>query len=122
MDLKIITKQENPLLSRKEIEAEVNFLNEPTPKKVDIKKRISSMEKADDKLVVVKKIANDFGAGKADVLVYVYTSGEELKKTEPRKREKKGTKPAEEVAEEEVVKEGTKEVLKEEEKEEAKEK
>ena len=77
MDLKIIKKQDNPLLSRVEVEAEVEFFNEPTPKKDDVKKKVVSMEKADAKLVVVKNVYGDFGSGKADVLVYIYKSEDE---------------------------------------------
>lgn len=88
MDLKIIKKQDNPLLSRVEIEAEASFFNEPTPKKEDVKKKVSAVEKTDEKLVVVKNIYNDFGAGKANVLAYIYKSEDELKKIEPKKKEK----------------------------------
>ena len=96
MDLKIIKKQDNPLLSRVEIDADADFFNEPTPKKEDIKKKIASMEKADEKLVVVKNIHDQFGSCKASVLVYIYKSEDELKKTEPKKKEdKKGAKPEE---------------------------
>ncbi len=133
MDLKITKKKDNPLLSRAEIEAESSFFNESTPKKEDIKKKISNMEKADEKLVVVKSIYNDFGTGKADVLAYIYKSEEELKKTEPilpnslskaqtKKKEKKakaGKVPKEETPEEEAEetpKEEAKETTKEEKK------
>jgi len=113
MDLKIIKKQDNPLLSRTEIEAEASFFNEPTPKKEDIKKKISSMEKADEKLVVVKNVYGNFGAGKASVLAYVYKSEDKLKKIEPKKKEKKE-------ATEGAAKEAPKEEAKEKGKEEAK--
>ncbi len=92
MDLKIINKKENDLLSRIEIKAAAEFFNEPTPKKEDIKKKIVSMEKADEKLVVVKNISTDFGAAKANVLIYIYKTEDDLKKIEPKK---KGVKPAE---------------------------
>ena len=113
MDLKIIKKEDNPLLSRKEIELESSFFGEATPKKEDIKKKVASSEKADEKLVVVKDVYNDFGAGKAKVLVYVYASEEELKKTEPKKKEKKGAKPEGEEAPKEESKEAPKEEVKE---------
>jgi ribosomal protein S24E len=120
MDLKIIRKQDNPLLSRTEIQAESSFFNESTPKKEDIKKKISTMEKADEKLVVIKNICNDFGTGKADVLTYVYKSEEELKKTEPKKKEKKEPKEKKEAKPEEATKEESKEEAKEAPKEESK--
>ena len=113
MDLKIIKKQDNPLLCRVEVQAEASFFNEATPKKEDIKNKIVSMEKADAKLVVVKNIYGSFGSGKANVLVYVYSSEEDLKKIEPKKKEKKA-KPAEGAAPKEEAKEAPKEEKKEE--------
>lgn len=108
MDLKIIKKQDNPLLSRAEIELEANFFNEPTPKKEDVKKKISAMEKADEKLVVVKNIYGDFGVGRASVLAYIYKSEDDLKKIEPKKKEKKDAKAAK-ASKEEAPKEEAKE-------------
>lgn len=110
MDLKIIKKQDSPLLSRVEIEAEASFFNEATPNKESVKKKIVAMEKADEKLVIVKNICGGFGIGKADVLAYIYKSEDELKKIEPKKKEKKGAKPAEGAeAPKEDVKEAPKE-------------
>lgn len=113
MDLKIIKKQDSPLLSRVEIEAEASFFNEATPNKESVKKKIVAMEKADEKLVIVKNICGGFGIGKADVLAYIYKSEDELKKIEPKKKEKKGAKPAEGA---EAPKEDVKEAPKKEEK------
>jgi len=89
MELNIINKKDNALLSRVEINATVDFFNEGTPKKEDIKKKFVSIEKADEKVVVIKKISGSFGSGKADVLAYVYKSEEILKSIEPKKKEKK---------------------------------
>jgi len=121
MDLKIINKQDNPLLSRMEMELEAVFSNEATPKKGDIKKSIATTQKADEKLVVVKDVYGDFGAGKADVLVYIYKSEDELKKVEPQKKEKKD-KPAEGAKKEAPKKGAPKEEAKEAPKEKAPEK
>ena len=108
MDLKIIKKRDSPLLSRVEIELEANFFNEPTPRKEDVKKKISAMEKADEKLVAVNSIYGDFGLGRAKVLAYVYKSEDDLKKIEPKKKEKKDAKPAKEAKEEGAPKEEAK--------------
>ncbi|MBU0627559.1 MAG: hypothetical protein KKC75_00070 [Nanoarchaeota archaeon] len=101
MDLKIINKKDNPLLSRIEVNAEVNFVNSPTPKKEDVKKKIASVEKADEKLVVIKKVVNTYGIGKIQVLAYIYSSEEELKNIEPKKKDKgaKAEAPKAEAAE-----------------------
>lgn len=88
MDLSIINKKDNPLLSRVELSAEVKFVNAPTPKKEDVKKKIASVEKADEKLVVIKKIGNTYGIGKINILAYIYSSEEDLKKIEPKKKDK----------------------------------
>lgn len=104
MEIKVINKKDNALLSRVEVKAEIGFFNEPTPKKEDIKKKIASMEKADEKLVVIRKIACSFGFGKANVLAYIYKSEDELNKAEPKKKEVKkaeGAAPKEEPKEEE---------------------
>ena len=89
MELKITKKKENPLLFRAEAEAEAIFFKEPTPKTEDVRKKIASMEKANENLVVVKSIYTSFGAGKAKVLAYIYKSEEDLKKIEPKKKETK---------------------------------
>ena len=94
MELTIIKKRDNVLLSRMEITLKANFVNEPTPKKEDIKKKVASSEKADEKLVVVKNIGTSFSSGKADVSVYIYKSEEELKKTEPQNKGGKSDKAA----------------------------
>lgn len=92
MDLKIISKKDNPLLSRVEIKAQVSFVNAPTPKKEDVRKKIISIEKADEKLVVIKKIENTFGVGGINVLAYIYNSAEELAKIEPKPKKDKTAK------------------------------
>ena len=91
MEIKIIQKKKNPLLSRLEVEAEASFLNEATPKKEDVKKKIASMEKADENLVVVKNISMKFGEGKANFLTYIYESKDKLIGIEPKKKSKKGS-------------------------------
>lgn len=107
MELKITNKQDNPLLSRYKIEAEATFFKEATPKEEEVRKRIAAAEKADEKLVVVRKIHTLFGEGKANVLAFVYNSEEKLKRVEPRKKEKKSANPAE-AAKEEAKKEEAK--------------
>ncbi|HZX45070.1 MAG TPA: hypothetical protein VFF28_05300 [Candidatus Nanoarchaeia archaeon] len=96
MDLKITNKQENTLLSRTEITAEAAFFGFPTPSKQEIVKKIAGSEKADEKLIVIKKIENRFGNGKAKVSVYVYKTEEDLEKTEPKKKDKAAAPKAEE--------------------------
>ncbi len=46
MAVKIISKDERPLLSRIEVHAQIDFTGKPTPSKADLKKEISALEKA----------------------------------------------------------------------------
>ena len=87
MNLKIIEETEKPLLSRKEIKAEITF-DKATPSNEEVKKSVAAQTKADESLVVVKSIYTEFGATKATATVYVYTSKEDMEKIEPKKKEK----------------------------------
>ncbi|MBW2989011.1 hypothetical protein KY358_01700 [Candidatus Woesearchaeota archaeon] len=82
----MIGKKDNPALSRAEITLEADFFGEPTPKKEAIRKKVSSMEKKDEKLVVIKGIKGNFGSRTAKVTAYIYSSEESLKKIEPKKK------------------------------------
>ena len=101
MNLKIISQTEEPLLSRTNIKALISF-EAQTPSTEDVKKQLASATKKDAKLVVVKKISTHYGNKEADVNAYIYTSEEEMKKVEPKPKEKKakpGAAPAEKPAE-----------------------
>lgn len=106
MELKVTEEKEDILLSRKEINAQITFKG-ATPSKEDIKKQLSSVLKADEKLIVIKNVFTSFGSETAKVIAYQYTNDEYMKKIEPKEKEK--------------PKEEKKETPKEEKKEEAKE-
>ena len=92
MQLKILEKKEEPLLSRIVIKASAIF-EKATPSNEEIKKQIASNLKADENLVVIKGIYTKFGTSEADINAYVYTSKEEMQKIEPKPKEKKEKKP-----------------------------
>ncbi len=94
MELKILEKKENRALLRKEIEAELSFFGESTPKKEEVKKKIAETEKVNEELVIVKSIHTRFGEPKASVIAYIYENIEILNELEP-KRKTKETKEAE---------------------------
>ena len=73
MVVNIISKDEKPLLSRVEIHAQCDFAGKPTPSKSVLRKDISSSEKVDESLVVIKHVFTRFGESIADILAYVYT-------------------------------------------------
>ena len=92
MNITIINKKENPLLSRTEIKAELIF-ESATPSRDEFKKAIAAQLKTDEKLTIVKNIYTRFGESKADALIYIYLSKEEMEKIEPRKKEKRKSEP-----------------------------
>ena len=93
MDLKIIEKKEEPLLSRTKIISEVNF-SASTPSKNETKSKIASLLNANENLVVVKHIYTDFGLKKASVESYLYNDEKEMGSIEIKPKKEKKTKKA----------------------------
>ena len=89
MELKIISKEEKPLLLRTEITAEV-FFDGKTPSKDEVKKAVLKEVKVDESFIVIKKIRVYFGVKKATITAYVYNNKGDMEKIEPKKKEKKG--------------------------------
>ena len=104
MDIKITEEKDNPLLSRKEIKADITF-NAVTPSNSELAKKIASLTKADESLVKVNRIKAAFGETTAKVEAVVYNSKKgmeyvERKSRKERKAEKEAAKkPKEEGAE-----------------------
>jgi len=94
MELKITEKKEEPLLSRVLITAEAAFEN-ATPSNKEVKAKLASALKADEKLIVIKHIYTGFVQRKAKVIAYVYSSEEEQKKIEPKEKKPKQPKTEE---------------------------
>jgi small subunit ribosomal protein S24e len=85
MAIKIITNNENVLLDKKEIVAEIEFQGS-TPNKAEVKKSIASTVGGDEKLVVVKIIKTGYGSQKAKVVAHVYNSKEQMLRLEKAER------------------------------------
>ena len=129
MAFKIVSQEEEPLLSRIRVKAELFFEN-ATPSNAEVAKQIASSLKKDESLVVIKKIATHYGEKMADVDAVVYENKEakesiEAKTKHMRDAEKKAAeaaaKPAEEAKEEAPAEEKAEETPAEEPKEEKKE-
>jgi small subunit ribosomal protein S24e len=84
MDLKIISRENNQLLNREEIIVLIDHKNEPTPKRDDIREKISAMIGKNKNLIVVEKILTEFGKQKSKAFVNVYQNEEDMKKLEPK--------------------------------------
>jgi len=97
MNVKILEQKQEPLLSRTVITADLTFEG-ATPSKEEVKKVIASQTKADEKLLIIKKITTRYGSTKAQASAYLYDSEEEMKKIEP--KDKKAEAAAKKKAEE----------------------
>lgn len=97
MELKILNKEEYPLLARTRIKSEIIF-ERATPSKAEVKSQLSKDLGKDEKLIVVKNIYTKYGLKKAINLSYVYENEEAMKRIETekgktgKKKEQKETK------------------------------
>ena len=83
MQLKITQEKENPLLSRKEVYAEVSF-DKATPSNAEIGKAIADKLSSKEELVVIKKIKGGFGTTTASIHAHVYKDKEQKERIEPK--------------------------------------
>lgn len=84
MKLKITKNDEEPLLSRSKINAEVEF-DSAVPARKDIIQQLAGSISAEPDLVVVRKINSIFGANKANISAYLYKNKESRDKVEEKK-------------------------------------
>jgi small subunit ribosomal protein S24e len=99
MDVKIVTKKENPVLKRKEVEFTVEHTQGKTPGRLDIKRLIASQLQVSDKLVFVKRMKTLTGTNTAIGAANAYESEAQAKLIEPEyivKRNSPPEKPKEE--------------------------
>lgn len=80
--MKITHKTEKPLLERTEIVAELE--GTVTPSNVDVKKQVASKMNVSEDVIVMKKIATDFGSTKLVVSAYIYKDVKAKAKFEPK--------------------------------------
>ena len=86
--MEILNKTYNQLLSRVEVQFDLSF-PAATPSLADVKKLVAEKMKTAEELVVVQKIATQFGLRKAKVSAYIYDSKEAHDKIEPKPKVKK---------------------------------
>ncbi|HJN56800.1 MAG: hypothetical protein QF436_03810 [Candidatus Woesearchaeota archaeon] len=94
MELKIIQKKEEPLLSRTRADAEVSF-EKATPAEKEIKDSLVKALGKDEKLIVIRGIYTAYGLKKAKIISYAYENEDSLKRIEIAKKESKEKKPKE---------------------------
>ncbi|MFH1425481.1 MAG: hypothetical protein ABIG28_01985 [archaeon] len=85
--MKTLRDFSNKLLKRRELE--VTFVEDRNPGLERAKEKIVKEFKADESLVVVKSLKNNFGNNEFKVNVFIYEDSESKEKIEPKKKEKK---------------------------------
>ena len=94
MQLTVTNKKEEPLLSRTQITATLEF-DKTTPSYQEVTSLIATQLKTDEKLVAIRHVYNSFGSKKADVTAYVYSDEAKKQFIEPKLKEKKDKKAKE---------------------------
>ena len=94
MQLTVTNKKEEPLLSRTQITATLEF-DKATPSYQEVTSLIATQLKTDEKLVAIRHVYNSFGSKKAEVIAYVYSDENKKQFIEPKVKEKKGKKAKE---------------------------
>ena len=85
MKVKIISKEQNPLLKRKEVTFRIEHAqNGGTPTRVEVKKQLATLLKTDLELIYIKQIETKTGTMVAIGEANAYDSIEQAKLTEPK--------------------------------------
>ena len=79
MELKILKENEQPLLSRIEIQSQIVF-DSVTPTRQEVRKKISETIKKEEPLVLISKIEGAYGRKTAKVTAHVYETKEQMEK------------------------------------------
>ena len=94
--MKVLSKEEMPLLSRTKIEFEIEHITNKTPSEKEIIKKIADGEKIQDGLISIKHIYTNYGFGKSKIIAYLYKDKKTFDLFEKVKEKKEKTEaPAE---------------------------
>ena len=99
MDVKIVSKKENPLFKRKEVKFTVVHSQSKTPERLDIKRLLASELQVSDKLVFIKRMDTMTGTNTTVGEANAYETEAQAKLIEPKyitKRNSPPEKPKEE--------------------------
>ena len=101
MEINVITKIENPVLDRTEIEFECIYQGEATPKILEVKSKLVAILDANKNLLIIDNIQPSYGEGKGRGYAKIYNSEDSLNKIETKHIIEKNQEVVEEVEEEE---------------------
>ena len=81
--VEILEEKENPLIDRVELKVKIDHFGKGTPNRLDVKKKIASMQGSNEKLTIIKNIQTYFGSTQDIAKIYVYDNEKELQFFEP---------------------------------------
>lgn len=79
MKIKIVEKEDQPLLRRQNIKADVEFEKE-VPNRALIREHIAKALNSNQEMVIVKTIKSSFGSKTANVIVHAYSDKKFMEK------------------------------------------
>jgi len=82
MDVEVAKRKENVLLGRVELELKFSHDAKATPKREEVQKKVAELESAKADLVIVRRMAPEFGRGATRGWVRVYKDGANLRRLE----------------------------------------
>jgi small subunit ribosomal protein S24e len=83
MEITIIKEIENPILHRSEIHFEMNFLNQGSPNRIDVRDKIAAMKTAEPALTFIKSMKTAFGIPKLTGTALIYMDEKVALELEP---------------------------------------
>ena len=91
VNINIIEQIEQPLLGRKKVLFEIEHLGTGTPRRLEVKEKLSALLGASLDMTFIRKLDTDFGLPSLDGVAMVYDDEEVMKKIEPNWSKKRNT-------------------------------
>lgn len=83
LNIEITQEKRNPLIERIELTFRVDHFGAGTPNRLEIKKKIASMQGSDENLTIIKHLDSHFGATYTIGKAYIYDNTKDLQFFEP---------------------------------------
>jgi ribosomal protein S24E len=88
----ILKDFDNKLCSRGEYTIEIDHLNQTTPRKDEVKKKIAEYIKVNEDLIALKGTYTKYGFGKSLIRAYIYSDRESFNRFEVKNKKKNDKK------------------------------
>jgi len=83
LNIEILEEKKNTLINRIELRFKIDHFGEGTPNRLEIKKKIAKMSKANEKLTIISDIKTIFGSAHDIGTAHIYEDANELQYFEP---------------------------------------